>query len=84
MTEAKTHSVAVSSVATTAANVERNTKHIRTDTAKIDTVLEEIHALRFQLQNKEQKQNANIVLDRFLAESCSYAESIYNPTSTLR
>jgi hypothetical protein len=76
------NSVVVSSVAKVTTNIERDTRDIKRDTARIESVLEEIQAVRFQLQHNEQKGTENFLLDRFLNESCSYAESVFNPTNT--
>lgn len=70
----------VSSVAQITTTIEQDTKDIKKDTSKIESVLEEIQTLRIQLQRNEQTGNETFLLDRFLSESCSYAQSACNLT----
>ncbi|KAL9105928.1 MAG: hypothetical protein Q9227_008988 [Pyrenula ochraceoflavens] len=75
--EINTTSIAVSSVAKRTKNIEHDAKEIKQDTAKIELIFDEICALRRQLQCNKQNRVDNFLLDRFLDESCSYAESVY-------
>ena len=55
---------------------------IKQDTSQISSLVQEIASLRLQVSNLEQRGD-NVVLQRFLAESTSYAESAYDAAEQL-
>jgi regulator of replication initiation timing len=55
---------------------------IKQDTSQITSLVQEIASLRLQVSNLEQRGD-NVVLQRFLAESTTYAESAYDVAEQL-
>jgi hypothetical protein len=63
------------------AEIREDTAHIKQDTAQIATLIQEINFLRLQVSQLEDRGGTrSLLLERFLADSNSYAESVIDVT----